>query len=87
VKRHGLDGGFNFREGQGLKREEKDLPVISFELHADCGLIPQKGEGSLAKGVTEAVRSVLDRWIFLGRLRLDLLSEGVRADITHPIGI
>jgi hypothetical protein len=28
---------------------KQDLSVISFELHADRGLIPQKGEGSLAK--------------------------------------
>jgi hypothetical protein len=53
----------------------------------DGGLIPGKPGGSLAKEAAEAVPSVLNRWIILGRLRLDLLSEGVRADLTRWIAI
>jgi hypothetical protein len=44
-----MDCGFNFQERQGLKREEKDLIVNTFELQVDCGLIPGKSGGSLAK--------------------------------------
>jgi hypothetical protein len=49
VKTRGLDCGFNFQKNQGPKREEKDLIVNTFELQVDRGLIPRKGEGSLAK--------------------------------------
>jgi hypothetical protein len=49
VKRHGLDGGFNFQEAQGVKWEEKDLSVNTFKLQVDCGLIAGKAEGSLAR--------------------------------------
>jgi hypothetical protein len=44
-----LDGGFNFQERQGLKRKEKDLIVNTFKLQVDCGFIPGKPGGSLAK--------------------------------------
>jgi hypothetical protein len=44
-----MDRGHKFQEAQGVKREEKDLIVINFELQVDCGLISQKGRDSLAK--------------------------------------
>jgi hypothetical protein len=44
-----MDCGSNFQEAQGVKREEKDLPAIIFELRLDGGLIPGKPGGSLAK--------------------------------------
>jgi hypothetical protein len=49
VKTLDLDCGFKTWKTQGSKREEKDLSVIIFELGLDGGLIPRKGEGSLAK--------------------------------------
>jgi hypothetical protein len=82
-----MDCGFQILEAQGPKSIKQDLSVNTFKLQVDCGFISLKSRDSLAKRTAEAVRSVLDRWIFLGRLRLDLLSEGVRADLTHPIGI
>jgi hypothetical protein len=54
-----MDCGFNFQERQGLKREEKDLIVNTFELQVDCGFISLKGRDSLAKWTAEGVRSVL----------------------------
>jgi hypothetical protein len=44
-----MDCGSNFQEAQGVKREEKDLPVIIFELRLGGGLISPKPEGSLAR--------------------------------------
>jgi hypothetical protein len=44
-----MDCGFNFQERQGLKRREKDLIVNTFKLQVDCGFIPRKPRGSLAK--------------------------------------
>jgi hypothetical protein len=44
-----LDDGFKFQKRQGLKREERDLSVIIFELRLDGGLISHKPEGSLAR--------------------------------------
>jgi hypothetical protein len=44
-----MDCGSNFQEAQGVKREEKDLPVIIFELRLDGGLISLKDRDSLAR--------------------------------------
>jgi hypothetical protein len=44
-----MDCGFKIQEAQGVKREGKDLPVNTFELGLDGGLISQKPEGSSAK--------------------------------------
>jgi hypothetical protein len=45
----GMDCGHQIQEVQGVKRKEKDLSAITFELERDGGLIPQKGRGSLTK--------------------------------------
>jgi hypothetical protein len=44
-----MDYGHKFQEAHGVKREEKDLSVNTFELGVDGGLIPGNPEGSLAK--------------------------------------
>jgi hypothetical protein len=49
VKTPHMDCGFKFRERQGVKRKEKDLIVNTFKLQVDCGFIPGKPGGSLAK--------------------------------------
>jgi hypothetical protein len=51
-----MDCGFKIQEAQGVKREGKDLPVNTFELGLDGGLISQKPEGSSAKNKAERLR-------------------------------
>jgi hypothetical protein len=53
----------------------------------DGGLIPRKPGGSLAKEAAEALSSILDRWIKIGRLRLDPSRERVSADLDARIKI
>jgi hypothetical protein len=75
-----MDCGYENWKAQGSKSIQQDLTVIIFELRVDCGLIPEKPEGSLAKRLAEMVRFNLDRWIRTGRLRLDSQSGGVRTN-------
>jgi hypothetical protein len=49
MKNQDMDCGFKIQEAQGVKREGKGLPVNTFELGLDGGLISQKPKGSLAK--------------------------------------
>jgi hypothetical protein len=49
MKTRDMDCGHKFQETQGVKREEKDLSVNTFELGVDGGLFSQKGRDSLAK--------------------------------------
>jgi hypothetical protein len=74
-----MDCGYENWKAQGSKSIKQDLTVIIFELRVDCGLIPEKPEGSLAKRLAEAVRFNLDRGIKIGWLRLDPSRERVRA--------
>jgi hypothetical protein len=49
MKTQGLDCGHKIQEAQGVKREEKDLSAITFELELDGGFISKKVGVSLAK--------------------------------------
>jgi hypothetical protein len=55
MKTRGMDCGYENWKAQGSKSIKQDLTVIIFELRVDCGLIPEKPEGSLAKRLAEAV--------------------------------
>jgi hypothetical protein len=82
-----MDCGYENWKAQGSKSIKQDLTVVIFELRVDCGLIPEKPEGSLAKRLAEVVRFNLDRWIMIWRLGLDQSREGVRATLTRRIQI
>jgi hypothetical protein len=87
VKTPHMDCGFKIQEAQGPKSLKQDLSVIIFDSRVDGGLIPRKPGGSLTKEAAEALSSILDRWIKIGRLRLDPSRERVSADLDARIKI